>query len=136
MPKKLSTVEIEKSKYINYLKKALEFYRSMKDALDNELWNSAGLAAVHAGISANDALLVYFHGIRSTSPDHQDAVNLTLSLLNREDAKEAVGHLRRLISKKNLIEYEGKVFSMSDAEEVAKHAERFINWVKELLPKK
>lgn len=135
MPRKFSTTEVEKSKYVNFFKKALEFYQSMKDALEQEMWSSAGLTAVHAGITANDALLVCFHGIRSTSPDHQDAVNLTLSLINHEGTKEAISHLRRLIAKKNLIEYEGKVFSRPDAEEVARHVERFINWVKEILPK-
>lgn len=135
MPKKYSTAEVEKSKYVNFFKKSLEFYQTMKDALDRQLWSSAGLAAVHAGISANDALLIYFHGLRSTSPDHQDAVNLTLSLMNQEGTKEAAGHLRKLIARKNLIEYEGKVFSKADAEEAAKHSERFINWVKHLLPK-
>jgi HEPN domain-containing protein len=34
-----------------------------------------------------------------------------------------------------VIEYEGKVFSKPDAEEAAKHAERFMNWVKHQLPK-
>ncbi len=135
MLKKIATAEVEKSKYINFLKKSLEFYQSMRDALDQELWSSAGLNAVHAGISADDALLVYFHGVRSLSSDHRDAINLTLSLISQDGAQEAASHLRRLIAKKNLIEYEGKVFSRTDAEEVAKHAERFINWARELLPK-
>lgn len=135
MFKKSLTVEVEKSKYVNFLKKALEFYQTMGDALDKQLWSSAGLAAVHAGISANDALLVYFYGIRSASPDHQDAINLTLSLIKQENAKEAISHLRRLIARKNLIEYEGKVFSRSDAEEAAKHCERFMIWIKQQLPK-
>lgn len=135
MPKKRSTVEVERSKYINFIKKALEFYQSMKDALDQGTWNSAGLAAVHAGISANDALLIYFYGLRSTSPDHRDAINLTGLMIKRENAREAIGHLRRLINKKNLIEYEGKLFSRVDAEEIAKHAERFVNWAVGLLPK-
>jgi len=136
MLKQIAITEVEKSKYDNFLQKALEFYQSMRDALDQELWSSAGLNAVHAGISANDALLVYFHGIRSTSSDHRDAINLTLSLITQSGAKEAASHLRRLIAKKNLIEYEGKVFSKADAEDVAKHTERFINWVTELLPGK
>lgn len=133
MPKKIATTSVEKAKYKLFLKKALEFYQSMKDALDSELWSSAGLNAVHAGISANDALLVCFHGLRSTSADHRDAINLTVALVTQRGAVEAVSHLRRLIAKKNLIEYEGKVFSRADAEEAAKHAERFITWIKELI---
>jgi HEPN domain-containing protein len=134
MNRKIPTAGLEKSKYANFYEKALDFYRSMQNALDQKLWNSAGLAGVHAAISANDALLVYFHGLRSISKDHQDAINLTYSLVQHEGTKEALGHLRRVIAKKNLIEYEGKLFARSDAEEVAKHAERFINWVKGILP--
>ncbi|MDI6732041.1 MAG: HEPN domain-containing protein [Candidatus Margulisbacteria bacterium] len=135
MHKKMPTVEVNKSQYVNYYKKALEFFQSMQNALDQELWSSAGLSAVHAAISANDAVLVFFHGIRSVSKDHQDAVNLTLSLVDYEGVKEALSHLRRLLAKKNLVEYEGKLFTRSDAEDVAKHAERFIGWVKGILPR-
>ena len=39
-----------------------------------EKWNAAGLSAIHVGISANDALLTFHFGLRSTSPKHDDAV--------------------------------------------------------------
>jgi len=135
MNPKFQTTNVDKSTYISFLKKALDFLKSAQENLDKENWNAAGLDAVHAGISANDALLVCLYGIRSSSKNHDDAVRLTLSLINKEGLKEAVNHLRRLIAKKNLIEYEGKCFPKHDAEAVVLHADRFVSWVKGILPK-
>lgn len=134
MPKNISTGKEDKSAYTNFLKKALDFFNSMKNNLEKGNWNSAGLEAVHSAISANDALLVYFHGIRSISQKHEDAVNLLISLIDKDGVKEAAAHLRRLIAKKNLIAYESVLFKRNDAEDAAKHAERFFNWVKNQIP--
>lgn len=135
MPKQISTGGVNKSVYANFLRKAEEFYQSMKDNLDKGSWNSAGLEAVHSAICANDALLIYLHGVKSTSKKHEDAITLLISLVDKEGSKEAASHLRRLILKKNLIEYEGNLFKKEDAEDAAKHAERFLSWVKNQIPK-
>jgi len=133
MVNKFQTAKVEKSSSINFLRKARDFFKSAKDNLEAENWNAAGLDAVHSGISANDALLACLHGVRSTSKSHDDAIGLTATLVNREGAKDALNHLRRLIAKKNLIEYEGKCFPKDEAEKVVLHAERFILWVESAL---
>ena len=106
----------------------------MQESLKKEKWNAAGLNAIHAGISANDALLTFHFGLRSISPKHDDAARLLTSMMKREDTETKAKHLRRLISMKNIVEYEGRLFSKGEAESSAKHAERFLNWVKSLLP--
>lgn len=123
-----------KEDYIKFLKKADEFLEIMHVSLKKEKWNAAGLNAIHAGISANDALLTFHFGLRSISPKHDDAVRLLISMMKRADTETKAKHLRSLLSMKNMVEYEGRLFSKKEAESLAKHAERFLNWIKSLLP--
>jgi uncharacterized protein (UPF0332 family) len=88
MESKVKTIKIDKAKYSGFLKKAKEFISSMEDDLAKERWNSACLNAIHSAISANDALLACFHGIRSISPKHDDAVRLLISLFKTEEARK------------------------------------------------
>lgn len=135
MPDKgIPTRKVEKSAYRNYWKKAEEFSDAMHQCVSMENWDAASLNAIHASISANDALLVYFHGMRSTSEKHDDAVRLLLSLVKHEEVKTAATHLRRLISSKGLAEYEGRLLTASEAHALVKHAERFMEWVQSMLP--
>jgi HEPN domain-containing protein len=123
-----------KEDYKKFLKKADEFLETMRESLMKEKWNAAGLNAIHTGISANDALLTFHFGLRSISPKHDDAVKLLISMMKRADTDKKAKHLRRLISVKNLVEYDGRLLSKTEAESLAKHAERFLVWVKSLLP--
>ena len=123
-----------KEEYRKFLKKEEEFFEMMRQSLLKEKWNAAGLNAIHTGISANDALLTFHFGLRSISPKHDDAVKLLISMMKWEDTEKKAKHLRRLISAKNLVEYDGRLLSRSEAESLAKHAERFLAWVKSLLP--
>ena len=123
-----------KEEYKKFIKKADEFCEIMQQSLKNEKWNATGLNAIHTGISANDALLTFHFGLRSISPKHDDAVKLLISMMNRDDTEIKAKHLRRLISVKNLVEYDGRLLSRREAESLAKHAERFLVWVRSLLP--
>lgn len=116
-----------KEDYKKFLKKADEFYEMMRQSLMKEKWNASGLNAIHTGISANDALLTFHFGLRSISPKHDDAVKLLISMMKRDDIETKAKHLRRLISVKNLVEYDGRLLSRSEAESLAKHAERFLD---------
>lgn len=116
-----------KEDYKKFLKKADEFYEMMRQSLMKEKWNASGLNATHTGISANDALLTFHFGLRSISPKHDDAVKLLISMMKRDDIETKAKHLRRLISVKNLVEYDGRLLSRSEAESLAKHAERFLD---------
>jgi hypothetical protein len=134
MAEKFRIGKSSKEDYKKFLKKANEFYEMMQHSLMKEKWNAAGLNAIHTGISANDALLTFHFGLRSISPKHDDAVKLLISMMKRDDTEKKGKHLRRLISVKNLVEYDGRLLSKNEAESLAKHAERFLVWVKSLLP--
>lgn len=135
MIKKIKTTTVSKSDYLNYLKKADEFHDAMRDSLSKGKWNAVGLNAIHSGISATDALLVFFHGIRSTSPKHDDIIKLAISLISHRDMRTNVSHLRNLITMKNVIEYEVRLIDRHEALMLSKHATRFLEWVKSMLPR-
>jgi len=79
-------------------------------------------------------VLTFYFGLRSISPKHDDAVKLLISMMNRKDTETKAKHLRHLISMKNIVEYDGRLLSKREAESLAKNAERFLEWVKSILP--
>lgn len=135
MVKEIRTAHVPKSDYINYLKKAEEFLSTTQDSLIKGKWNAAGLNAVHSGVSSADALLVSLHGIRSTSPKHDDILKLIPNLVKHKELEENINHLRRLIAMKNIVEYDQRLITQSEAVSLSKHAERFLAWVKSIIPK-
>lgn len=134
MTAKFKVGKASKEDYEKFLKKADEFCEMMRQSLNKEKWNAAGLNAVHTGISANDAVLTFYFGLRSIGPKHDDAVKLLISMMKREDTGTNAKRLRYIISMKNIVEYDGRLLSKREAESLAKNAERFLAWVKSLLP--
>lgn len=134
MPKKIPTRNVGKSSAAIYLAKSRQFSRAMTDSLSNGDWDAAGLGAVHCAISANDAVLVLAKGIRSTSSRHEDSVALLESLVSAPGVKNSVSHLKRLVAKKNVIEYEDRMFRESEARDAVKRASRFLTWAEAQFP--
>ncbi len=131
---KIRSKKIRKDGYLSYWKKARELESVMQTALLKSNWNAAALNALHAAILANDALLIYFHGIKSISQKHDDAVKLLTSLIKSREAQKYSRHLRKLITEKSIISYTGKLLSPGKSKELCKHAQRFITWVSSMLP--
>src|SRR3989338_11700872 len=123
--KKYKILAVDKSAYSNYLQKAEEFYKAMLFAEKSEYWNAVGLNAVHCAISISDALLVKFGGIRSIDSDHMSAVDIMKQNLNLKDIDIKLASLRRILSRKTIVEYDNTVFSKNDAMETMKQSERF-----------
>lgn len=128
MAKKIQTRKVSRSAAANYLAKAQQFSRAMVDSLGKGDWDAAGLGAVHCAISANDAVLVLAKGVRSVSSRHEDSVALLESLVTAPGVKNATSQLKRLVAKKNVIEYEERLFRESEAREAVKNASRFLKW--------
>ncbi len=116
----------------NYLKKAEEFAASMEENLDEERWNAAALSAVHAAISAGDAMLAAFVGIRSAEQDHRRIVPLLSDHLGKDGGRMA-NHVQRVVARKNLFEYEERLIRKSDAFRMANHVRRLLQQVREKL---
>jgi len=131
--KKVPSRKVRKDDFRGSWQKALELRGMMEEALGGERWDAAALNGVHAAILANDAVLIYFHGVRSSSQKHDDAVRLLVTLMKTAESKQAAKHLSRLIQRKSLIEYTGERLSPGESVELCKHAQRFLDWVKSLL---
>ena len=129
-----NTRHVDKTDIPRYFEKALQFSESMHNALSEGNWDSAGLLAVHAVISTNDALTASKAGIRSAGPKHDHAIRLFLRYFSDRESKEAANDLRWLISKKSLVEYEARAFSEEEAQEAAERAGRFLEFARRRLP--
>ncbi len=127
-PKRVASRREERAAYANYLAKAEEFLRSAIENASSRRWNAAALSAIHAGIAAADAVLVFERGLRSAGQRHEDVLDLLVG--TGEDRSSALAHLRRILARKNVVEYESRLFSQREAEEVVQHAERFLAWAR------
>jgi len=126
-PRKIKVKQEEKAASKDYLKKAADNYRAMLAALKDENFNAAGTLALQCAISSSDAICVYEKGIRSISGDHFDVCELVDSI-TLPDAKEKSTLLRRIINKKNLIQYERRNIYQTEADEIVKASSRFYQW--------
>jgi len=129
-PREYKTKTVDESDYIVYLKKAKEFYQTMYQAEKAENWNAAGLNGVHCVISLLDTILVKYAGVRSTGDDHMVVVDvLTSAVANKiKDITQKSETARRVIAKKNLIEYENRDFIKREALDMIKQVQRFYDW--------
>jgi hypothetical protein len=118
----------------HYIEKGAQFLASMEAELTASRWDAAGLAAIHAGISAGDAVLSYRGGVRSAGQDHRAAVDLLQQVVG-DAAAEPSRHLKRLIDKKNLVEYEQRRLTQVEALDLAQHARRFVRWAEGQVPR-
>jgi len=123
-----SVKKVAKSDFEIYLKKAKEFYQTMYQAEKSENWNAVGLNGVHCVISLIDAILVKYLGICSTEKDHMAVVDLLTASINIDDISQKSQTARRVIAKKNLVEYEARPFIKSEAIDMIKQVQRFYEW--------
>ena len=131
-PKKLKIKQEDRSAASDYLKKATDNYEQMLMAIQKDNFNAAATLALQCVISSADAVCVFEKGVRSISPDHLDVCDLVGSLPIK-DAKKKSNLLRKIITKKNLIQYERRNIHKKEASEIVKIATRFYQWVNEQL---
>lgn len=134
MGKETSLEKISKSLFAAYLEKANEFYKLMKTAQDQSLWNGVGLNAVHCAISSSDALTTFYLGERSRSVKHEDVVIL-LKRIPLEEMGEKIRQVTSILAIKNLVEYEARGFHKEDAQRISSQTERLYKWVRDKLPR-
>ncbi|MBL7071441.1 MAG: hypothetical protein ISS26_04645 [Candidatus Omnitrophica bacterium] len=129
------TKSVDKSDYSIYLGKAKEFYQTMYQAEKAENWNAVGLNGVHCVISLIDSLLAKHAGIRSTEEEHMKVIDLLNSSIASmiKDVAQKSQAARRVIAKKNLIEYENRDFKQNEALDLIKQVQRFYDWAIEYI---
>jgi hypothetical protein len=90
------------------------------------------MLAVHAGISAADAVLASSASLRSREDDHDAAVGLLETHVKAFDAsarRQIVG----LLKSKSSVEYEDRVVTPTEAKQLVDHAKRFLRWAKKAM---
>ena len=122
----------ERSAAADYLKKATDNYEQMLAAIQADNSNAAATLAIQCAISSADAICVSEKGIRSISQDHFDVCDLVASLPLGE-AKEKSNLLRKIVSKKNLVQYERRNIYKDEALEMVKVTTRLYQWVKDYV---
>ena len=129
MAEKFRTTATTPQQGTNFLIKAREFAETMENCIAQRKWNAAALNAIHAGISACDAVTATFGGVRSKSQRHEDAVKLLRDTSRAPGTEEAANHLHQLLRAKHNVEYEGRLFAQPESLPLAKHARQFLAWV-------
>ena len=132
-PKKLKTRAVSRERHGTYLKKAGEFLRASESALKLGDWDAVGLNAVHAAISAADALLVYYGGVRSTGDSHHDVGGLLRQHIKDDQLGSKIQALSKVLSYKNLAAYEDREVSEAEGRDAEKLARRFLEWAQSRL---
>lgn len=132
-PRKYKTTSVSRERYGTYLKKAREFIRSSEASLERGDWDSVGLNAVHAAISAADALLVYFAGVRSTGDSHHDVMGLLTLHVRDEQIGSKTQTLAKILDYKRFAAYEDRELTETDGRDAAKLARRFLDWAESRL---
>lgn len=127
-PKKIKTKQEEKTAAKDYLKKAGDNYNAMLSAQKEGNFNAVGTLVLQCAISSADAISIFEKGIRSISQDHFDVCDIIKSI-TLPDAGEKANLLKRIISKKNLVQYERRNIYQEEADEIAKATTRFFQWV-------
>lgn len=121
------TGAVARSESRKYLAKAQDFAETARLAVRDGRWNSAGLAAVHAGISAVDAATVASAGARNASRNHAAAVDLMRATVP-EAAASQERQLAGLLSMKNTVEYEQRLVTEAEARSMVEQALRLVRW--------
>lgn len=134
-PREIKIKKEERSVAQDYLKKATDNYQQMLLAIEGNNYNAAATLAIQCGISAADAICVFEKGMRSISADHLDVCELVESLAIAA-AVDKAKTLRKIIAKKNMVQYERRNIFQVEAEEIVKLTDRFYQWVNSILIKR
>jgi HEPN domain-containing protein len=111
-----------------YLHKAQEYLDSAQDNLDLERATPAAGDAIHAGISAKDAIVTALTGATSKAKDHAKAVReLRQALGVHTEAAAAERALRDLVSMKGDVEYGTTLITLAKAEPLVRRARSLVD---------
>ncbi len=135
MTPKFRTRDVEKSLYINYLKRAEECLHAAKNSFSIQECNAATINTIHSCISACDAICIYFLGKRHAGESHNDAVTIFRTIkVDNEEINTNANRILRILRIKNMAEYEERLVHRPEAEKVLKDCERFLEYVRRKLP--
>jgi hypothetical protein len=111
----------------SFLKKAEEYLASAEANLAAKRHTPAAGDAIHAGISAKDAIVTVLTGSTSKGKDHATAAKeLRQTLARRPEAGSAEKALRELTAAKSDVEYGTDVVTATRAEPLVRRARAMV----------
>lgn len=117
-----------------HLQKAVEYLASAQDNLDLERATPAAGDAIHAGISAKDAIVTMLTGATRKAKDHaRSAGELRTALGSRSEAASAEKALRELITVKGDVEYGTTLVTVARAEPLVRRAQTLVDLAKQVV---
>jgi HEPN domain-containing protein len=131
---RIKTTDVSHSAYVTFMKKSDQFLRAAVSLFEAGEYNAAAANAVHACISASDALCSRHLGKRAAGDKHSDAVNLIKTIKNTDEFTSNAARFGRVLSIKGMAEYEERLVFKNDSEAVVKNAEKFVEFVRKNLP--
>lgn len=131
MPRETRTRRVSPAQVRSYLSKAEEFLTVARESIDGAHTLAATSLAVHAGISACDAICGARTGQRAAGSDHGQAVAI-LGQAGRE-GKDAARLLTRLMPLKNRAEYEPQDVPKATAIRAVEWAEKLVQIARQIL---
>lgn len=132
MTRKRETVVVPKEEARHYLAKAEEFQRAAQRSLASGDRNAAGVLAIHAGITAADAITIHFLGLRSAGQRHLDVLGLMAQTAHARRAA-IQRQLNELLGEKKSVEYEGRLVSLGDSETMVMLSARIVDGAREAI---
>ena len=118
----------------SFLKKAEEYLASAEANLTAQRFTPAAGDAIHAGISAKDAILTVLTGSTSKGKDHSTAAKeLRQSLSKRPEASAAERALRELIAAKGDVEYGTDVVTATKSEPLVRRSRTLVELAVEIV---
>jgi uncharacterized protein (UPF0332 family) len=117
-----------------HLQKAEEYLASAQDNFDLERATPAAGDAIHAGMSAKDAIVTLLTGATSRAKDHaKSAGELRAALGTRREAASAEKALRELIAIKGDVEYGTTLITLAKAEPLVRRAQTLVELAKQTV---
>ena len=117
-----------------FLTKAEEYLASADDNVVGGRNTPAAGNAIHAGISAKDAIVTTLTGSTNKGKDHSTAAKeLKTALAKRDAASAAERALRELISAKGEVEYGTALITAAKAESLVRRARTLVELAVEIV---
>jgi len=134
MVKKVTRKEVQAVNYKRFKSVAENFYKGAEIAEEFEYYNAAGLLLVHAAIALADAVTIRYSSKKCTGENHYEIISLLNEVVQKgTNTKSALHHLEKIIDHKNIVSYNGEIYSKKDINEMKKHFERFKQWAEGML---
>ena len=118
----------------SFLRKAQEYLAAAEDSLAAGRHTPAAGDAIHAGISAKDAMVTALTGATSKAKNHAAAAGeLEQALGKRPEAPTAERALRELISARSDVEYGVALVTATKAEPLVRRAKTLVDLAVQII---